>query len=276
MKTISYTRIRLLWSRLTLNRRKYLLTTFLGMLSVLYAIRLTGLLTDVNMNYYTYMYFAAFCVYMAVCMANTFSEMKTKRQRIGFLALPATTAEKFIVYSSWHVVIPVLLFAIALPGSEVPGALSVRLWGDMAQKATQTFVLPILVRDALVYISMYPDDSLFITLLGLFAFSLFLLGSCIWYKNVFLKTAAAIGSGILLLLFGELSLERMIRHLGMEDYTWQIIRDFDIPYPYNFRVAVITLCIGIVFLWWLSYKLFTRREVISQKGGWRCFSIGRK
>lgn len=271
MDTISLTRIRQLWIGHTLCRRKFLLTTCLGVLFALYAIRLVGFSNNAGLGDYSFMYYLAFCVYMAAFMASAFSVMKTKEKRIGFLSLPATTAEKFIAYGSWHVIVPVILFVIALIGSEIPGALTVHLLGNTPPKATETILTPLLIKSSITFIGREPQASLFITTISVFTTSLFFLGSCVWYKNVFLKTVAAIGTGMFLLLLYQIVLTNILESC---DASYEI-RSRLLFYPnmdgWRPWMWIVSFGIGTILVWWISYRLFARREAVSQKRDWKCF-----
>lgn len=271
MKTINFTRIRQLWLRQIQYRKKYMLTACLGTLFILYVLRFFGITSNCSPSFYDNLYYAVFCVYMAAFMAGTFSDMKTKEKRVSFLSLPATTAEKFIAYSSWHIVVPIFLFIIAVIGSELPGAITVRLLGNAEQQTTETFLLPVMVKDTLDYMVGYTQESIYIASLSIFTASLFLMGSCIWYKNVFLKTAAAIGSTFFVLLLCFMAYVSILLYYEVDYDTETKLLFFNYPYVWGFWVLYVPLGIGTVLVWWLSYRLFKQREVISQKHNWKYF-----
>ena len=99
--------------------------------------------------------------------------------------------------------------------------------------------------------------------------SLFILGGSFWYKHPFLKT---IGACLAVTILGGILFASSV-----DSGIWSfLIQRVDENYPHSYphspqTVNGLLTIISVVFLlftvfnWWLSYRLFTRSEVIKRK-----------
>lgn len=271
MSSISFTRIKQLWIQHTICSKRSLITHFIGLFCGLYMIHVLGIISRADINFYAGAFLLSFTVFMAVYLSGTFEVMNTKEKRINYLSFPAKTPEKFIAYASWYIIVPIVLFTAAYLLSELPRALTVLLIGNPQQKAAETILLPRLsgailtwTRDDIRSI----DQLLFLISFNACSASLFVLGSCLWYKKVFLKTVATVGITTFLGMTLISLISNIMEDCGISRDTINSIFFFTQPWEYGFWFLSVSLTIGTVFVWWGSYRLFKHREVISQKRNW--------
>lgn len=284
MKNISFTRIKYLWIHIATISKKSILLSGLGILSIMFMFTIT---TFGNVNYESSpnairhftsdssillsLYYVIFCVTLSLSIASTFKDMQTKEKRIAFLTLPATQLEKFIAYTVWAVVIPTVLFFAAafindlLRLALLASAGSLRFWDtELFFSLLPHYANMLNINFQQIHFSGLPA---FITC-HLVGFSLYLLGACIWYKHVFLKTIASVA--VIAFAWTIFSVFRI--ELLMSDDSWicQSVRYYDIKafLPWGNYVFIAVNGLLIMALWYVSYRLYCRREVISQKTNW--------
>lgn len=267
MENLQFTRIRQLWKQQTVSLKRNLITTFTGLALACYLIHLYGIVCSFRIDVYEDLFTILFSVFTAFFLADTFNTMSTKEKRITFLSLPASASEKFIAYTSWHIIVSVLLIMSAYLTSEVPRMITV--WLMNVQEKRYVFLLPALIKDMLSYITSYNYD-LTIWLVSFYAVSVStcILGSCLWYKRVFMKTMAATGSVIFIGLLLILTAVRIMEEAGMSHEIIHKVFFFNDPWKYGFKVLYIPAIIITIIEWYISYHLFCRREVISQRRRW--------
>lgn len=271
MNTIRFTRIKQLWIQQTIYNKRSLMSNGLGLLCGLYMIHFIGIVSDSTITFYSAFFALSFCIFMAKYMSETFAAMNTKEKRISFLSFPATTQEKFIAYTSWHVVVPIVLFMAAYLLSELPRAATVFSM-ERFPLEKDIILLPRLYENIIVWLMAYKNSAMaelmYMTSAFAFSASLFLLGSCLWYKKVFLKTVAAIGVTVFLgIVLTWVSID-FLRECGMNYDTINKIFFFTDPDRFGLWVQFIPMNIGTVIVWVVCYHLFKHREVISQKHNW--------
>lgn len=283
MRNISFTRIKYLWIQIAIISKKSILLSGLGMISGMFMLTITSLQQvnyeitgDISWHFSNGdtimmpLYYAIFCFYLSFRLASTFKNMQTKEKRIAFLTLPATQLEKFIAYTTWSVVVSFVLFFAAAFINDLlrlgilacTGAL--RFWNSelfFAQLPQYTNMFDINIQ----HISITSAPA-FLTF-HLLGFSLYLLGACIWYKHVFWKTIASIGAVAFLWTLFTITCVKLLSH---KMWFYIVFRHYDIgdmlPWANYIFIAVTTLL--IIAIWYISYRLFCSREVISQKTAW--------
>lgn len=274
MRQINFNRIKLLWLRIAAVQRKPLTFSALGLFFGMLCYNLgTTLRTDIYMSTMVIVYYIIFCLYMSISLASTFKCMQSKEERIDFLTLPATQLEKFIACSLWAAVVPILIFLASAILNDLLIAIMMLCRNNTAN-----------IQDHLFFGILWQNTNAFIingqqgiingypALLSwhLCGFSVYLLGACLWYKRVFLKTIIAIGLISFLL---SLILTGIVRILPEETWQHNAVRYYDFKVFSSFAnpsfVAIhLLLSVG---MWWIGYRLFKRKEAISQKVKWLGF-----
>ena len=287
MKQFDYKRILLLWKQRAALRKRTILLNMLSLFSGLFIYNMlaTGLmLEDRDSGLLTAVYYLTFCIYLSVCMSLSFSEMQTKEGRIACLTLPASQAEKFVSGALWAVVVPTLIFLVAALLNDVVRLTLLSFHSALTDWRTQLFVGKLAYCGDLVTVSggktILGGDLVTVsggqTILAgvpailtghVLGFSFYLLGACIWYKHVFLKTFCAIGVCwflLMLLLMGVVSV------LPEDSPLYTALRYYDFSSLRGWSDTILTTA-GMVLtllVWWTAWQLFRRREAISQKTNW--------
>ncbi|KIO43849.1 MULTISPECIES: hypothetical protein [Sanguibacteroides] len=209
--------------------------------------------------------------------ANIMENMKTKEKRISFLMLPATMFEKFIVrflYVTVGLFVAILLTVslaeitrlLLLPLFNVPATLH----QTVLPKIFSMFIDMICMsgkNSSVIYgsgISNWGLVSACIWTSVIWHHSLFILGGNYWYKKPFLKTLGTLWGIMFLLGFiasiaiGRQDPENTSALLYSGEATWATVK--------NILTAGVTFfSLFTIFNWWLSYKLFTRSQIIKPK-----------
>ena len=214
------------------------------------------------------MVFIALAILMPSCML---AFMKTKEQRIANLMVPATNFEKF--FSRWILctVVPMLATIVLIAVADVFHMFLHLFIGTSG--VTDQWVFPAFLQRLLGGFvdmgSVHPVIAkLFALVMFLWAQSLYLWGGCRWTKNPFLKTLGLHFVVILLLVMGMGWLSTTYMDLFM---AWgDMLREFCHTHPW-LNETFITLVATVIFFWftvlnyWLSYRMFTRVQIIRPK-----------
>ena len=184
--------------------------------------------------------------------ANIMENMITKEKRIAFLMLPATMIEKFVAR-----------FLIVTVGM----AAAIIVAASLAE-ITRYLVLP-LFRGSGSALNMSYQNWLG-ELCGwaflVWSHSLYILGGSYWYKKPFFKT---LGTLMLISILCSVLSVHIISWVGNDG-----MRSFAEWLEDNFQWMTLNklLSLGVAFFsaftmfnWWLSYRLFTRSQVIKPK-----------
>lgn len=274
MNTISFKRIRQLWFMMAVIYKKRLLFSAIGLLCALFMANTSILLgLGGTISFLSASYYLLFCIFLSISLSDTFIMMQTKEGRSRFLTLPAQNAEKFIACTTWAIVVPIIIFLadtllvelLRIPISQMPVG---------KHLLASTFLLPAIARDILdtsiSFGCFQTNGTVSFLLFHVFTFSLYLLGSSLWCKRVFLKTVACIGGcTFIFMLSGILSrplIKRLLMNENIEAWLQQVT-----PQEVLYTVTTIGAICTIV-VWWFSYRLFCRKQVIPQKWNWRFFT----
>ena len=218
--------------------------------------------------------------------AEIMRNMRTKESRLSYLMLPATLLEKF-VSRALYVIIGVFLMVVTasllaeavhwafMPFfDELPDKFKVCVWPEAWGNLWET-INPFKTRVVYLNVVEGTDPStwqpversmFFIYLMGYMAsfwqHSIFILGGNYFGKHPFLKT---IGTMILIgILIGW-----ACTFIDWDGLEW--IADFIRSHSDRLTEEMVAGFISFIFFaftalnWWLSYKLFTRRQVVEPK-----------
>lgn len=206
-------------------------------------------------------------IYASGIMENMFS----KEKRISFLMLPATMIEKFVsrfllvtVGLALAVVLAILLAELTrymlLPLFDLPATFRQSMlpdvfpmtfihvergWADSDMAGTDVALLRIWWWSGLLW-----------------NHSLYILGGSYWYKKPFFKTLGTIILVILLLVhviewIGSDNISSFCKWLE-ENLQWMTLNKL-------LSLGIAVSSAFTMFNWWLSYKLFTRSQIIKPK-----------
>lgn len=213
-----------------------------------------------------------------VYAANIMENMITKEKRISFLLLPATMIEKFIA----RFLIVTLGFGVAVVVAaslaEITRYLLIPLFNlpeEFHQSVLYRLIKMISIDGEQVYrgsgagLNM-PYNNWLGEICGwaflVWSHSLYILGGSYWYKKPFFKT---LGTLMLVSILCSVISVHVLTWIGEES-----IRNLGEWLENNLQWMTLNklLSLGIVFFstftmfnWWLSYKLFTRSQVIKPK-----------
>lgn len=212
-------------------------------------------------------------VYAASIMEN----MMTKEQRIYFLMLPATMIEKFVARFLIVTVGLGISVVVAASLAEITRYLVLPLFGTpevFHQSVLYTILSRVEIDGEQVFRGPGVLDMTYQNCLGeicgwvflIWSHSLYVLGGNYWYKKPFFKT---LGTLILISILWSVLTVHVISWVGGD-----VMLSFAEWLEANFQWLTLNklLVLGIAFFstftffnWWLSYKLFTRSQVIKPK-----------
>lgn len=221
--------------------------------------------------------------------SETMKHMRTKEQRLSCLMLPATSLEKFVsraLYVTVGMFVMILLASLLaeavhwafMPFFEyLPDDLKVCVWPEAWANFWDT-ISPFKTKSYLIATEGVSPDawtraerSVFfeITLvywLALWWHSLFILGGNYFGKYAFFKT---IGTMILVAILFGWAMSNIDFHVGPGTFEWlnEFVKNNEHWLTVEFVAGVagfIVFCFTALN-WWLSYKLFTRQQVIKPK-----------
>lgn len=199
--------------------------------------------------------------------------MDSKEKRISYLLLPATKLEKFFSRAVFVTIGTLLMVLVALLALELTHYLLLPLFGLPAIYSQSILVEVFSLKwatHASVDATGEPVYSWWLMqLLGwifcLWNHSLFILGGSFWYKHPFLKT---IGTCLAVTILGGILFASLAEGGALIRLSEWIQEHFqDTPQFADGVLAIITTFFFLLtlFNWWLSYRLFTRSQVIKRK-----------
>lgn len=198
--------------------------------------------------------------------------MDNKEKRISYLLLPATKLEKFFSRALFVTVGTVLMILIALLALELIHYLLLPLF-DLPAVYSQPMLVEVFSMrwtHASVDAAGEPVYSWWLMQLLVWVFclwnhSLFILGGSFWYKHPFLKT---IGACLAVTILGGILFANLAEGGFLARFSdWMQEHYQDTPQTVNGLLTIISIVFLLftVFNWWLSYRLFTRSEVVKRK-----------
>ena len=209
--------------------------------------------------------------------SHILENMNTQQKRISYLMLPATSLEKFLARAFYVTLGFFLTMVIALLLAEGTHFMLLPLFGlsDDFHQSIIPFVGEKLTTVELIkftgpgaeesYRLLYFREAIGLLLIG-WAHSLFILGGCYWQKHPFLKTL-----GIIILVNHLIGLLVIILIQSLGDVDWGIVEawlDANLKWIHVEGImtfVIVWMALHLVFNWWLSYRFFTRSQVIKPK-----------
>ena len=283
--TFSFARLALVMKRDFMENWKTNLYRFLGPYAVILFVMLMGYMKiSVNFAEFSSVIAGIFSpilfigsTFMAAHMMET---MDTQQKRISYLMLPATSLEKFIsralhvTVGFWVMTILALLLAEAtrflfLPLFDLPEAFhQSTLPGVLAR-------LDILADSSDMTISnTWPEKQNYSILWGQICsllymgwmHSFFILGGCHWQKHPFWKTLGILIIAHILILAVFINALVQLMENNWEMYHDQLEPIFgNVSINQSLTFFSVLLAMLIILNWWLSYRCFTRQQVIKPK-----------
>ena len=224
-------------------------------------------LTDVYLSNISGTFFFVGFLLFLVCGASIFNNMRTKQSRATFLMLPASNLEKFVSRFLWVTVGCLVMLFSSLVITDViqyvfswfitphmHGSLTVSFFEELFCSKNMDTSNIIMVDHQSVMANYFPMWVLVVSFL-VFCHSFFTLGGSIFRKYTVILTVV---SSFVLVFFLA-----VVFNLIGGDMVVYFIKDLG-PYKTGY-VMIVLFIILAVFNYWLSYKLFTRMQVINNK-----------
>lgn len=198
--------------------------------------------------------------------------MDNKEKRISYLLLPATKLEKFFSRALFVTVGTALMILVALLALELTHYLLLPLF-DLPAVYSQSMLVEVFsMRWAHASVDATGEPvyswwlmQLLVWIFCLWNHSLFILGGSFWYKHPFLKT---IGACLAVTILGGILFANLAEGGFLVRFSdWMQEHYQDTPQTVNGLLTIISVVFLLftVFNWWLSYRLFTRSEVVKRK-----------
>lgn len=198
--------------------------------------------------------------------------MDNKENRISYLLLPATKLEKFFSRALFVTVGTALMILVALLALELTHYLLLPLFDLPAVYSQPMLVEVFSMRWAHASVDATGEPvyswwlmQLLVWIFCLWNHSLFILGGSFWYKHPFLKT---IGVCLAVTILGGILFANLAEGGFLVRFSdWMQEHYQDTPQTVNGLLTIISVVFLLftVFNWWLSYRLFTRSEVVKRK-----------
>lgn len=198
--------------------------------------------------------------------------MDNKEKRISYLLLPATKLEKFFSRALFVTVGTTLMILVALLALELTHYLLLPLFDLPAVYSQPMLVEVFSMRWAHASVDATGEPvyswwlmQLLVWIFCLWNHSLFILGGSFWYKHPFLKT---IGACLAVTILGGILFANLAEGGFLVRFSdWMQEHYQDTPQTVNGLLTIISVVFLLftVFNWWLSYRLFTRSEVVKRK-----------
>ncbi len=198
--------------------------------------------------------------------------MDNKEKRISYLLLPATKLEKFFSRALFVTIGTVLMILVALLALELTHYLLLPVFDLPAVYSQPMLVEVFSLRWAHASVDATGEPvyswwlmQLLVWIFCLWNHSLFILGGSFWYKHPFLKT---IGTCLAVTILGGILFANLAEGGFLVRFSdWMQEHYQDTPQTVNGLLTIISVVFLLftVFNWWLSYRLFTRSEVVKRK-----------
>lgn len=198
--------------------------------------------------------------------------MDNKEKRISYLLLPATKLEKFFSRALFVTIGTVLMILVALLALELTHYLLLPVFDLPAVYSQPMLVEVFSLRWAHASVDATGEPvyswwlmQLLVWIFCLWNHSLFILGGSFWYKHPFLKT---IGTCLAVTILGGILFANLAEGGFLARFSdWMQEHYQDTPQTVNGLLTIISVVFLLftVFNWWLSYRLFTRSEVVKRK-----------
>ena len=195
--------------------------------------------------------------------------MNTQQKRTSFLMLPGTSFEKFFARFLYVTVGFVVLSTIALLLAEVTRFLLLPLF-DLPDTFKQSTLPGVWQTIMNVRTFNFNGSGIMESVVGwlflIWIHSFFLLGGCRWYKNAFWKTLGLIILVNFFFIFVLVNLVELLDEGVMEEILLWCEANFSwVTVTGILSFAIVMFMLLILLNWWLSYRCFTRSQVIKPK-----------
>lgn len=203
--------------------------------------------------------------------------MNTREKRISYLMLPATSLEKFVSRAMYvtlgfvMTIIIALLLAEAtrflfLPFFDLPEGYHQSILPYLYESFTTVAPMKFVGEGAAESQAIRYTSFILSWLLLFWGHSFFILGGCYWQKHPFWKTL-----GVIILANNLLGLLLFLLVQSLDNFNWNIDEEWleahlswiSAEGLMSFFAVLLTLLIAPN--WWLSYRCFTRQQVIKPK-----------
>ncbi len=221
-------------------------------------------LIDVYLGNISGTFFLVGFLLFLICGASIFNNMRTKQSRATFLMLPASNLEKFVARFLWVTVGCLVMLVASLLITDaiqymfslfitphMHGSLTVSLFENIFSSRSSDSSNVIVVNGHSMLSNQFPMWPWVISSF-VYCHSFFTLGGSIFRKYTVILTV--VSSFILIFLLVVVVDPKFIAY---------IVKDLG-PYKTGYALIVLFILLG-VFNYWLSYKLFTRMQVINNK-----------
>ncbi|MBQ7540341.1 MAG: hypothetical protein IJT13_04375 [Bacteroidaceae bacterium] len=198
----------------------------------------------------------AFVGYYYLGASMILSTMKDKQNRSNFLLIPATNLEKFA--ERWLMCVPIIILMclVGILGADLLRIIITPLIGYNSLPLLFTYICKAFSQTE-IFSDAYNFFSFSLALCIIFVnHALFLLGGCIFRRHPFISTCAAMLVCLILLAIADNFIAMLDLHFSL---------DHDLSYS-TLSIIVWGVNISVTsLLYWLSYRIFTRTQVIQNK-----------
>lgn len=183
--------------------------------------------------------------------------MNTKEKSIHYLMLPASNFEKFMARTSISTFLFILVATpVAFLFTEVTRLLLMIMIHHVELNTPDLLISEMFLRflKDVSDCSEYTTNLIITVILGYaFTHSLFILGGCIWRKHAMLKTIGV-------LLFFDVVVQPLLLSFIPENID--SVMDIDVSNISPWVIIQVGIAGLTLLCWWLSYRLFCRKQVI--------------
>ena len=269
----SFTRLGLVMKRDFMGNWKTNLYRFLGPYTIFLLVMWFSSMNMTNFNEFSDIVSATF--FSVLFFGGSFTAsyvletMNTQQKRTSFLMLPATTFEKFFARFLYVTLGFVVLSTIALLLAEVTRFLLLPLF-DLPDTFKQSTLPSVWQTIMNVRTFNFNGSGIMESVVGwlflIWIHSFFLLGGCRWYKNAFWKTLGLIILVNFFFIFVSVNLVESLDESVIEEIVLWCEANFSwVTVTGILSFAIVMFMLLIVLNWWLSYRCFTRSQVIKPK-----------
>ena len=269
----SFSRLGLVMKRDFMENWKTNLYRFLGPYTIFLLVMWFSSMNMTNFNEFSDIVSATF--FSVLFFGGSFTAsyvletMNTQQKRISFLMLPATSFEKFLARFLYVTLGFVVLSTIALLLAEVTRFLLLPLF-DLPDTFKQSTLPSVWQTIMNVRTFNFNGSGIMESVVGwlflIWIHSFFLLGGCRWYKNAFWKTLGLIILVNFFFIFVSVNLVESLDESVMEEIVLWCEANFSwVTVTGILSFAIVMFMLLILLNWWLSYRCFTRSQVIKPK-----------
>ena len=269
----SFSRLGLVMKRDFMENWKTNLYRFLGPYTIFLLVMWFSSMNMTNFNEFSDIVSATF--FSVLFFGGSFTAsyvletMNTQQKRTSFLMLPATTFEKFFARFLYVTLGFVVLSTIALLLAEVTRFLLLPLF-DLPDTFKQSTLPSVWQTIMNVRTFNFNGSGIMESVVGwlflIWIHSFFLLGGCRWYKNAFWKTLGLIILVNFFFIFVSVNLVESLDESVMEEIVLWCEANFSwVTVTGILSFAIVMFMLLILLNWWLSYRCFTRSQVIKPK-----------